>query len=72
MGRMTIGEAMKKCRERTGLTLCETARLSGVEHSNIAGYEKGEHFPGVLIAISLAEIYNVSLDELVGRVPLKE
>lgn len=65
--RITIGEAMKGCRERTGMTQAEATRLSGVRWSSLSQYERGRQFPGVLNMIALADAYGVTLDELVGR-----
>ena len=65
--RLTIGEAMKECRERKGISQAEASRLSGIGPSSISQYERGEQFPGVLNMIALADVYDVALDELVGH-----
>ena len=38
-----------------------------LDRSSISGYEIGKRMPDILILPEMAEIMNVSLDELVGR-----
>jgi transcriptional regulator with XRE-family HTH domain len=38
-----------------------------LDRSSISGYEIGKRMPDILILWEMAEIMNVSLDELVGR-----
>lgn len=63
----SIGQAMKRCRERTGMNLTEASYNSALYSEAICRYEKGQRSPGILAAIALADAYGVTLDELVGR-----
>lgn len=67
--RLTIGETMKKLRLDRGLSVWEVEELTGIAHNSIYGYESDRHAPGVIAAMDLADLYGVTLDELVGRAP---
>ena len=64
---MTIGEAIKKARKAKGYTLAELEAKSGVSRQSIARWEKGIVFPNIMPLISVADVLEVTLDELVGR-----
>lgn len=67
----TIGDILRKIREKRGLSLREAARRSGLSHSYINAIEKGKH-PKTKVPIrpspetldSLSKAYNVSYQEL--------
>lgn len=63
----TIGQAMRQCRERTGMTQAEAAYNAGMYSQIVSKYESGKAAPGIRAAIALADLYGVTLDELVGR-----
>ena len=63
----TVGEYMRKCRVKKGLTRPQLAELSGVAKTTIVGYEMDLSFPGILNLISIADALDVTIDELVGR-----
>ena len=64
---MTIGEAIKKARKSRGLKQNQLAKAMGVHAYQISLWETGRGFPHILNCLSLADVLNVSLDELVGR-----
>ena len=45
----------------------ELAELCGLSKNAVARYERGERVPDIRTARALADFFNVSLDELVGR-----
>ena len=63
----SIGQAMKRCRERTGMNQAEAAYNAGMYSQIVSKYESGKITPGIRAAIALADLYGVTLDELVGR-----
>lgn len=69
MERHTIGEILKKLRIERGLSVAEAAYQSGISPNTLWGYEAEQRTPGILAAIALADTYEVTLDELVGRTP---
>jgi transcriptional regulator with XRE-family HTH domain len=59
-----FGVRLTLYRKRMRLSIAELARRAGVDYMQISRYEKGENTPGLGIAIRLAEILQVSLEEL--------
>ena len=45
----------------------ETAKLLEIAQTTYAGYETGKHEPDIKTLIKIADIYNVSLDYIIGR-----
>lgn len=64
---MNIGENLQKYRKVNNMTQEDLADKCGVSRQAIAKWENSESVPTVDKLIYLAEIYNVTLDELVGR-----
>ena len=54
---------------RWGLSLRQpfVAEGTGITQQQISSYEKGETLPSILTLVKLADLYDVSLDYLVGR-----
>lgn len=48
-------------------TQAQISALLGIAQTTYAGYETGRHEPNVQMLIKIAELYNVSIDYLVGR-----
>ena len=53
--------------ERRHLSRQRLADLCGISQSTIAKYERGERFPTIDVLIMLADLFDTSIDELVGR-----
>ena len=64
---MKIAENIKMYRKSLGLTQEELARFLGGKKSLISNYENGYSCPDINNLIKLADIFKVSLDELIGR-----
>lgn len=64
---MSIGKRVRELREMHGLTIMELAEKLGVGKSSISNWERGKCDPSLINAISLADIFDLSLDDLVGR-----
>lgn len=61
-------EAIKSCRLDAKLTQRKVAEALHVSQQAVAKWERGEGSePNISRLIELADIYNVSLDKLVGR-----
>ena len=63
---MNFGENFKKIRKQTGLSQKKVAELLGVYQSNISDWENDISRPEYEKLIKLAEIYEVSLYELLN------
>lgn len=62
-----IGDALKYQREVNGYTQSAVARETGLNQQMLSWWEAGKGLPNIEFCIRLADFYNVSLDELVGR-----
>ena len=64
---MKISENIKFYRKALGLTQEELAKMLNGNKSLICNYETGYSCPDIYTLIKLADIFKLSLDELVGR-----
>ena len=64
---LTIGEAIKKARVAKRYTKAALARKTGLSYQTLDKWEKGKTYPNVYNLIPIADVLNISLDELVGR-----
>ena len=64
---MKIAENIKFYRKALGLTQEKLASLLNGKKSLVSNYENGYSTPDIYIIIKLADIFQISLDELVGR-----
>ena len=64
---MKIAENIKFYRLQLGLTQEKLANLLSGKKSLISNYENGHSTPDIYALIKLADIFQVTLDELVGR-----
>ena len=64
---MKIAENIKFYRKALGLTQEKLAKLLNGKKSLISNYENGYSTPDITILIKLADIFEITLDELVGR-----
>jgi transcriptional regulator with XRE-family HTH domain len=58
---------IRQHRERTGITREQLATLIGKSYSSILSYEQGTRDPGSVVWKKLSEIFDVSLDDLMGN-----
>lgn len=58
---------LKTFRKRHGFTQAEVAEYAGVSRQAFSNYERGLREPSIKVLIMLADLYHISLDELVGR-----
>lgn len=65
---MTLSEQLSRYRKEAKMTQEELAEKCDVTRQAVAKWENGESTPSIEKLITLAEIYDISLDELVGRV----
>lgn len=62
-----VGEIIREKRKQRGITIGSLEFLTGWHHETIRSWEKGEMYPSILNATILADLFNCSVDELVGR-----
>lgn len=64
---MELCELWAELREEAGMTQEELAKRIGVSRSTVGSYEAGNSQPGYAVLIKMADIYDVSLDFLLGH-----
>lgn len=67
---MRLGENLQTLRKEKGLSQEELSEKCQVSRQAIAKWESGESVPTIDKLIFLADLYEISLDELVGRTVL--
>lgn len=65
--KIEIGEILKQERIKRKLTQSEVADILNITRSAYTRYETGQITPTIKALIELANLYNVSIDALVGR-----
>ncbi len=64
---MTFNECLKHQREISGYTQKQVAELLKIAPRSYQRYELGEREPNIETLIQIANLFNISLDDLVGR-----
>ena len=64
---LNYGEAFKEQREKLGLSQSAVAKRINTSHQNISRWESGKILPNIDFCVKLADLYGISLDELIGR-----
>lgn len=60
-------EALKYQREVNGYTQTSLAKATGLKQQMISWWEAGKGLPNIDFCVQLADFYDITLDELVGR-----
>lgn len=63
---MALGERIKECRQRIGLSQEKVAELVGVSRQAVTKWEVNQSVPSADNLFKLAEIFGISLDVLMG------
>lgn len=58
---------LKQLRKKKKLTIMNLGKIIGVSKASIIKWEHGEYIPTVDHLVSLSELYNVPIDELIIR-----
>jgi transcriptional regulator with XRE-family HTH domain len=64
---MKLKDNLRFLRRKAGLTQAELAKKLHIKQYNISDYEIGRIEPNINTLINFAEVFNVSIDFLVGR-----
>lgn len=64
---MKFNECLKRQRELYGYTQKQMAELIGIAPRSYQRYESGEREPNIETLVQIADFFEVSLDDLVGR-----
>lgn len=61
-------QRLRVCRERRRMSRSALSQLCGLSRNVIGQYENGSRLPSIETVIQLADMFEVSLDWLCGRV----
>lgn len=67
MMKNTIGNNIKKLRKESGITQEQIASKLCISSQALSNYETGKRIPDIYELIVLADLFEVSLDTIVGR-----
>ena len=62
-----ITKGIKRCREHAKMTQAELAIMLGVTEMTISNYERGEREPSIDNLKKMADIFGVTVDELISE-----
>lgn len=62
-----LSERLKQCRKEKGLTQCQVAIYCDITEKTYQNYELMTREPKLEILVKIADLFDVSLDYLVGR-----
>jgi len=60
-----LGKKLRTLRTGRGLTVRQLGDILGVNHSHITKIEKGENIPSIPLALKIANLFDISIDQLV-------
>ncbi len=63
---MKFGRALSNLRKNADMTQNEVADKLNLSRQAVSKYERGESFPDISVLVLIAELFEVSLDELIG------
>lgn len=62
-----LGDNLRSCRKQCNLSEREVSKMLHVDITTISKYEHNTRTPDIYMMMRFADVYEVSLDELVGR-----
>lgn len=62
---MELSEKLKEARQKSGMSQDQVAEKIMVSRVTVSHWENGKSLPDIVSLISLSDLYNISLDELV-------
>lgn len=63
----SYGEEIKYQRKKRNKTLKQVEADTGISNTNLSRWESGKVIPSIEFCAKLADYYNISIDELIGR-----
>ncbi len=64
---INYGKALKYQRKLNKKTLIEIEKETGISNANLSRWECGKNLPNIDFCVKLADFYEITLDELIGR-----
>ncbi|WP_235853216.1 helix-turn-helix transcriptional regulator [Luxibacter massiliensis] len=67
MDNNTIGRNLRRLRKTNRLTQEQLAKKLNITRQTLSNYETGKRLPDIYGLITVADIFGVSVDEIIGR-----
>ena len=67
MDNIKLGLRIKKIREEHNVKQADLAIYLKIDRTTLSHYESGFRVPGIFVVWKIADYFNMSIDELVGR-----
>ena len=64
---MSVGKAIRKARKERGYSRERLARAAKLNFMTITRWERGESYPNLFPLLAVADVLQISIDELIGR-----
>lgn len=61
---MPLCNNVKQYRDDMAISQSELGKLCGVSRQTISSIERGDYHPSVVVALKLAKIFNISVEEI--------
>ena len=61
------GKSLKEQRKLHKKSLLEVQKATGISNSNLSRWEQNKVLPNIDFCVKLADYYEITLDELIGR-----
>lgn len=62
-----FGRRIQKLREKRRVSRKTMAELIGISRTSLGNYERGDRAPDIIVASKIADYFDISMDELLGR-----
>ncbi len=62
----TVGERIAEMRKKAGLTQKDMAQKLNVSDKSVSRWERDENLPDLYLALDIAKLFGISVDELIG------
>lgn len=63
----SLGDRLRNYRKKNDMTQEELGKLLYVGRQSISAYERESRLPNIYLLSDLADIYGITVDELIGR-----
>lgn len=67
MDKIKLGSQIKYFREINDTSQADLAKYIGVDRTTLSHYESGFRVPNIFVLCKIADYFDISIDELVGR-----
>ena len=68
---MNIGRRLKQARIAAKLTQEYVAEMLNVSRQTMSSWENGKSYPDIVNVIAMSDLYNTTIEEMVGEAPKK-